>query len=201
MDEAESFIVNEHEENLEFSNWVNLLLDAINEKETGNAYDMFDLTQTQQPPYYYADYIAFTEDAFYLKYSLEKLIKLRQSITSTVSDTRQISRYMLLDTGASKSICSDTWLFDLKWTPVQNGQLSPSSKPFRSAVHPFPSTLLAGLTERITDSKGNAHFIRQVTFILPSIPIPFLVGLQTQKGLDLDICRSKQNGIYVCVNS
>ena len=62
--------------------------------------------------------------------------------------------------------------------------------------HPVPPKPLAPLIEQIKDINGNVHDIRQVVFILPSIPIPFLLGLQTQRALHFDIGLEEQIGCH-----
>ena len=196
MDAAESCIVDEQEELPEFSEWVNLLLKAIDETDTGTVHETIDITRNSQPSYHHAGLMNSIEDAFYLKYSLEELIQLQHSIANAVSSMKQVSRFMLTDTGALKSICSDKWLSDLKSTPVQSRQLSPNINRFRFAGHPVPPKLLACLIAKIKDINRNVHDIRQVVFILPSIPIPFLLGLQTQRALHFDVCLLEQNGSH-----
>ena len=140
-------------------------------------------------------------NAFYLNFSLEQLLQMQESLANAVSSMQHISRYMLIDTGAPKSICSESWLSDIKWNPVKVRSLPATIKPFRFASHPIAPNYLACLVAKISDINGNHHYLRQVVFVLPSVPIPFLLGLQTQRSLGFDLCLRQQNGSHVCVSN
>ena len=196
IDEDEMCIIDEHEEYPELSEWVNLLLQNLDDKEPKNVPELY-ISQTHHNSFHHAELTDATTDAFYLKFKVEDLKKIYEAFTHAVSTMQKISSFMLIDTGAPKSICSETWLSELKWIPIQTRQLPPTIKPFRFAGNPVPPQQLACLLAKIIDINGKTNYLRQVVFILPWIPFPFLLGLQTQRALRFDLCLRQESGSHV----
>ena len=128
-------------------------------------------------------------------------MQMYEAFANATSSMQNISTFMLIDTGAPKSICSEQWINELKWTPILTKPLPVTTKPFRFAGHPVLPKHIACLIAKVTDINGNTHLLRQVVFILPSTPIPFLLGLQTHRSLGFDLCLRVQNGSHLRVNS
>ena len=182
----------------EFDEWVNSLLETLD-----NTHPNFEDKSNNQAflSSYHAQVDKDHQDAFYLKYSIQDLSQIQQSIGHTVSSMEKIKSYMLIDTGAPKSICSESWLLQAKWKPVRTIQLSQDIKPFRFAGHPVTPKFIACLLAKVLDMTGNEHLFRQVVFVLPDVPIPFLTGLQVQRSLGFDVCLREEEGSHIRVNA
>lgn len=107
---------------------------------------------------------------------------------------------MMIDTGVSKSICSDTWLDELIWTAVQTRQLSTDAKPFCFAGNSVPNHALACLFAKVTDINWNDYYLRQKVFVLPSVPISFRLRIQMQWDLGFDLFLRQENGSHARIN-
>lgn len=67
---------------------------------------------------------------------------------------------MLLDTGAPRSICTETWLEELNWIPNKKIALPEDIPPFKFAEHPVKALYGACFNALITDLRGKPHNIR-----------------------------------------
>ena len=110
-----------------------------------------------------------------------------------------VYNHLLLDTGAPKTICCEDWLKQTGWTPISTIPLPNSIRPFRFAGQQVKPLYLACLVCLITDIKGKQHVFRQAAFVLPSTPIPFLVGLPTQRQLAFNINLREQNNSHLVI--
>ena len=74
-------------------------------------------------------------------------------------------------------------------------------RPFRFAGHPIHAIYAVCLIAELTNSSGNVHLFRQVAFVLPPTPIPFLVGLQIQRTLSFDLCPRRNTDSHLKINA
>ena len=182
----------------EFDEWVNHLLETLDDTHHDVEYTSANQSSLST---YHSKLENSDQDAFYLKYSIQDLRKLQQSIGHAVSSMEKIKSYMLIDTGAPKSTCSESWLLQIKWKPVRKLQLPKDIKPFPFAGHPASPEYVACLIAKIVDMTGNEHLFRQVVFVVPDVPIPFLTGLQVQRSLGFDVCLREEEGSHIRVNA
>ena len=203
IEESEAAIMEDSQDYPEFNNWLCLFLNQLDEIDENENFHI-----VSEPMQYDAcnasDIIAKNEtsnqenrDAFYLKMSISQLANIKSEITDSVCHMEQISKFMLIDTGAPKSICSEDWLEQANWTPVQVIQVPTNTKPFRFAGQPVHPKYIACLLSKVRDINGAEHLFRQVVFILPPLPIPFLTGLQVQRSLGFDLCLREGKGSYI----
>ena len=205
LEEAEEIARNQDDEFPDFHAWICELLEHVDELETSdqnrtmihNGY----YVASHLPDSHHVDIRSTHEDSFFLNISIPELQQLCQEITHVVAHMSQISRFMLIDTGAPKSICSEDWLTKANWKPIEIRKLPPGTKPFRFAGHPVQPKYLACMICKLKDNDGKENFLRQVVFVLPTIPIPFLTGLQVQRSLGFDICLRREAGSHIRVQN
>ena len=110
-----------------------------------------------------------------------------------------VNNHLLLDTGAPKTICSEDWLRQSNWIPTTKIPLPESVKPFRFAGQHVKPLYAACLVAEVTDIHGKPYIFRQVAFVLPPTPIPFLIGLQTSRTLAFDIHLREGNNSHLTI--
>ena len=140
-------------------------------------------------------------DAHAIKYSVDELNKALCELQWMVNHTTSINQHLLLDPGAPRSICSEPWLRQSNWHPIKIILLPPDMRPFRFAGHPIHTMYAVCLIAELTDSSGKVHLFRQVTFVLPDTPIPFLVGLQIKGTLSFDLCLRVNTDSHLKINA
>lgn len=134
----------------------------------------------------------------YLQHSIPGLSDMMSDITCYSSTL--VSENMLLDIGATRTICSENWLRKANWIPLKKIALGPGTKPFSFAGHPVQPLYAALLAARVRDVRGHIFFLKICAHILPPTPIPFLLGLVDQRSLGFDICLRKANATYLTIN-
>lgn len=114
----------------------------------------------------------------HIKYSLSDVkLALYEIVCHAMTN---VSRRFLLDTGAPKSICSNTGLTNANWNPIKMITLPDHIKPFRLAVHPVQASHGACLLAVIKEIHVRTHYLQLFTFVFPLTPIPFLTRLPGQ---------------------
>lgn len=136
--------------------------------------------------------------AFHIKISVPELSQAMTELDSY--PIFSVQSHLLLDTGAPKSICSIDWLKNSNWTPIATFPVSQQIKPFRFAGTAIRATHIAYLIARLTDTTGKSFLFRQVVFVLPPTPIPFLTGLDIARHLALNINIRDGNGSHILVS-
>ena len=201
LDAVSSFIVeseNVHDEGnndyQEFEDWMCLVLEQL---------DLYDhpfaeiVPETSTVDTHMSTLDTSRHSAYFLNLSIPELQRLQNEIAHTITSMKNISTFMLVDTGAPKSICSEDWLSKANWQPIIIQKLPQKSKPFRFAGHPVAPKYIACLLCKLKDINGNFHLFRQSVYVLPSLPIPFLLGLQVQRSLGFDICLRVEKGSHI----
>lgn len=89
------------------------------------------------------------------------------------------SQHILIDTGAPKTICSENGITTARWKPMQNVSLPCNTKPVRFDGTDVMATSAAFLAAKVSDISETPFTLQKVVFILPLLPIHFLVGLAT----------------------
>ena len=124
-------------------------------------------------------------ESYFIK---ESIIDLNQACRElNTYSVFAVLEHLLLDTGAPKTICSIDWLHQANWKSVQDITLPNDIRPFRFAGQPVRPLHASCLVCEITSISGKVYIFRQVVFVLPPTPIPFLVGLQTARKLAFNI--------------
>lgn len=86
-----------------------------------------------------------------------------------------IRHHVLMDTGASNSLCSVDWHQQTSWKPTKQNPLPPDLKPFRFAGYHLRPMYAACLICEVTLLENMKYLFRQVVFVLAPTPVPFLV--------------------------
>jgi len=172
----------EAEDTSEFDAWICDLLEIL------------DAEQEPSTPTHLTGY----KDTYIIKESIEQLHSAMNEMMN--HSVIGVFQHLLLDTGAPKSICSEPWLQSANWKPIKILSLPQNVKPFRFAGTSVPALHAACLIGKVTNTRGNTHILRQVVFVLPPTPIPFLVGLQTSRSHSFDICLRQGNSSHLKVN-
>lgn len=110
IDKAEICMTDGHGEFHEFSEWVNLLLETLDEMDNSNILEV-SITQTHHTSFYHTQFIEAIGDAFFLKFTIEDKMKMYEAFTSAIAFMQKILLFMLIVTGAPKrSIARPGWL-------------------------------------------------------------------------------------------
>ena len=120
-----------------------------------------------------------TQDTNFIRMSISSLSNLLTELK--VHTVLPVTQHLLLDNGSPKNIASEKWLQQAGWRPIQTIQLPDHVQPFRFAGNSISAKFGVCLIAKVRDIKGNQYFLRMFVFALPDTPIPFLVGLQTQR--------------------
>eukprot|EP00737_Agarophyton_chilense_P005530 gb/GEZJ01008555.1/.p1 GENE.gb/GEZJ01008555.1/~~gb/GEZJ01008555.1/.p1 ORF type:complete len:146 (+),score=3.92 gb/GEZJ01008555.1/:60-497(+) len=112
-----------------------------------------------------------------------------------------VRSHILIETGAPKSICSQNWVENAEWKPIKQLQLPDHIRSFRFAgthVHALqavcPSAEVANIVRK-------QFALRQTVFLLPPLPVTFLVGLQAQRSHLLDVSLRPGISSHLKINS
>lgn len=127
--------------------------------------------------------------------SLPQLKDIMDTLTLYSNSTS--TQYILLDTGAPRSFCSENWLKQASWAPLQKVDLPLNTPPFRFAGHPVRTLYGVKLAASIFDITGKRHILKIFVYVLPSTPIPFLFGLTDQRRLAFDICLREKHASHL----
>ena len=207
LEESEALDKEEDEEYKEFKAWICSLLNHLDGAEANHQYNSVlnssngTSNTIGQNDYHHTAVTEPFQDSFFLNMSIPELQSLSEEITETVCHMQQISKFMLIDTGAPKSICSEEWMINANWKPIQKHKIPNGTKPFRFAGHAVYPKYLACLICKVKDVNGNDHILRQVVFVLPTLPIPFLTGLQVQRSLGVDLCLRLEKGSHIRIQT
>lgn len=165
----ETIFADGEQEYAEFYKWENHLLQTLDvNPNVENVSNRQSSLSTYHSQVDHSD-----QDDFYLKFSIDELKQIQQSIAHVMSFMKKISNYMLMDTGTRKSICSKAWMFAAKWKPVCTLELSSGMKLFWFVGHIFYPNCVTCLIAAFVEMHGGKYLFRHVVFVLPEVPIPF----------------------------
>lgn len=113
-----------------------------------------------------------------------------------------VASHLFLDTstGVPNSICSFDRHYKSQWHLAATFPVPINSKSFGSAEQKVYALSVVNLGSKLRHHGGISHFLRQVLIVLPPVPIPFLVGLETGCSLELDVKLKERNGSHLIVS-
>lgn len=96
--------------------------------------------------------------------------------------------HFLLDTGAPKTICNESWIKRANWTSSICISLPQNLPPLRFAGHPLHALCGIFLAASESDIQSNAHELRLFALVFSDVPIPLLLGLQDRRRPGFEVC-------------
>lgn len=129
-------------------------------------------------------------------------IQLRNIMaTLTLFSSTWPNEHLFLDTGAPRSICSEKWLRNSQWIPLEKVELSARTPPFRFASHPVCALYGVKIAATITDIHGRPHVLKLFVCVIPPTPISFFLGLTDQLRPGFDICLREKHSSHLSITA
>lgn len=97
------------------------------------------------------------------------------------------------------SICSEDWLQRTNWHPITKILLPESTLPFRFAGQNAKPLFVSCIFCEVNGIYSKPFIFHHVAFVLPTTPIPFLIGLRTACTIAFNINISESNNSHLTV--
>ena len=135
----------------------------------------------------------------FLPLSIPEHIEILETLK--LFSTLSADQHLLLDTSAPRSICSIKLLQKTHWTALKKIGLPDTTPPFRFAGNPVSALYDVQLVASLTEIQGKKHELKLSIYVLPPIPIPFLLESTESRRLGLKIGLCEQHASHLRISA